>query len=117
MTVKSAAFLLDCWDNRGRVKYAGHGSQIGSGWEKLKYPFTDYRILSYLDTVTRIPSVRRDARVRDMTGLLMSKRDAEGRFRPESTHRAWSGFDFGQKRQPSRWIALLAHRIALRVRG
>ncbi len=50
---RSAEFLLKCWENREKIKYAGHNSQIGKGWEKLKYPFTDYRILKYLDILSQ----------------------------------------------------------------
>ena len=112
---RTVAFLLRCWDKRGTIKYAGHDSEIGTGWEKLKYPFTDYRILHYLDTVTRVPSARKDPRVLEMTDILMGKADGEGRFQPESIHKAWSAFDFGQKKDPSRWLTFLAHRIASRT--
>jgi hypothetical protein len=115
LAARSAAYLLQCWDNRGKIRYAGHDSQIGKGWEKLKYPFTDYRILKYLDVLTRVDSVRADPRLATMIGLLVSKRDAEGRFSAESIHNVWSDFDFGQKRVPSRWITLLACRIAKRL--
>jgi hypothetical protein len=112
-----ASFLLGCWDNRGKIKYAGHDSQIGSGWEKLKYPFTDYRLLHYLDTLSRVPSAREDPRVAQIAGLLMSKRDAQGRFRPESIHRVWAAFDFGQKRTPSMWLTCLAYGTLTRLGG
>lgn len=112
---RSAEFLLGCWENRGKVKYAGHDSQIGTGWDKLKYPFTDYRILRYLDTLSRFGWVLKDPRARAMTEMLLSKRDEDGRFRPESIHMAWSDFDFGQKKHPSRWVTLLAYRAAGRI--
>lgn len=112
-----AAFLLKCWDNRARVRYAGHDSQIGTGWEKLKYPFTDYRILMYLDIMSRLPYLNRDSRIRDMTRVLLSKQDSRGRMRPESVHRVWSDFDFGQKKQPSRWITFLVNYIIRRTGG
>ena len=112
---KCAAFLLGCWDNRGKIKYAGHDSQIGSGWEKLKYPFTDYRILHYLDTISRVPSIRKDARVHEIAGALISRRDSEGLFTPESIHKAWSDFDFGQKRQPSMWLTCIAYGALARL--
>ena len=110
-----AAFLLKCWDNRRTVRYAGHDSQISTGWEKLKYPFTDYRILMYLDIMSRLPYVNRDSRTQDMTRILLSKQDSEGRMRPESVHKVWSNFDFGQKRKPSRWITFLANRTLKRI--
>jgi hypothetical protein len=112
---QSANFLLTCWEKRGHMKYAGHDSQIGSGWERLKYPFTDYRILKYLDTLSFLPSVRTDRRVQEMITLLVSKRDNEDRFRPESIHKVWGDFDFGQKKKPSRWITFLVYRVLRRL--
>lgn len=41
-------------ESQGKIKYAGHNSQIGEGWEKFKYPFTDYGILKYLDTLSQL---------------------------------------------------------------
>jgi prenyltransferase beta subunit len=112
---KSAEFLLKCWENRGKMKYAGHDSQIGTGWEKLQYPFTDYRILKYLDTLSQVESIRTDRRIIKMKHLLLEKRDEEGRFYTESVHKVWSNFDFGQKKLPSRWITLMAYRILKRM--
>jgi len=114
ITTKTGEFLLECWQNRTRVKYAGHDSQIGTGWDRLKYPFTDYRILKYLDVLTQFRFARHDPRMREMLDALMSKRDADGRFRAESIHKTWSDFDFGQKESPSRWITVIAYRIMKR---
>jgi len=35
----------------------------------------------------------------EMVNLLLSKRDSKGRFTPESIHKVWSIFDFGQKKE------------------
>jgi hypothetical protein len=110
-----ADFLLGCWENRGTIKYAGHDSQIGTGWERLKYPFTDYRILHYLETLSRVPAIRGDPRVALIADLLLSKCDARSRFRPESIHKAWASFDFGQKKDASRWLTCLAHGTLTRL--
>ncbi|UCF32877.1 MAG: hypothetical protein JSV78_11145, partial [Phycisphaerales bacterium] len=112
---RAIAFLLRCWDQRGKVKYAGHDSQIGTGFDRLKYPFTDYRILKYLDVLSQFESARQDHRVKEMLELVASKRDRQGRYTPEAVHRAWSEFDFGQKKAPSRWITFLALRILARL--
>ncbi len=112
---KSSEFLFRCWDNRGKIKYAGHDSQIGTGWEKLKYPFTDYRILKYLDTLNQLESAKKNNRIGIMIDLLFSKRDSNGRFYAESIHKVWSSFDFGQKALPSRWITLIVYRIIKRL--
>ncbi len=112
---KSAKFLLKCWENRGKIKYAGHDSQIGTGWEKLKYPFTDYRILKYLDVLTQFKFMKNNPRIRAMIDLLISKKDEDGRFYAESIHKVWNDFDFGQKESPSRWLTLIVYRIIKRV--
>ena len=115
ITKKGADFLFKCWENQGKIKYAGHDSQIGKGWEKLKYPFTDYRILKYLDVLSQLEFAKKDRRMNSMMDLLMAKKDEKGYFYPESIHKVWSDFDFGQKNSPSRWITLLAYRIIKRI--
>ena len=112
---KSAGFLFKCWENRGKIKYAGHDSQIGQGWEKLKYPFTDYRILKYLDVLSQLEFAKKDRRINSIMDFLIGKGDEKGRFYPESIHKVWSDFDFGQKILPSRWISLLAYIIVKRM--
>jgi len=112
---RSVDFLFRCWENRGKIKYAGHDSQIGKGWEKLKYPFTDYRILKYLDALSQLGYARGDYRMIQIVNSLIAKQDEKGRFYAESVHRVWSDFDFGQKKSPSRWITLMVYRIAKRV--
>jgi hypothetical protein len=108
-------FLFGCWENRGKLKYAGHDSQVGTDWEKLKYPFTDYKILKFLDVLSQFEYAKQRLQQSEMVDLLLSKRDSKGRFTPESIVNAWSNFDFGQKDKPSRWITLLALRIAKRI--
>lgn len=102
---------MQCWENRGKIKYAGHDSQIGTDWEKLKYPFTDYRILKSLDTLSQFKFIKNNPRFKEMIDVLASKQDANGRFTPESIHHAWSDFDFGQKEKPSFWITFLVLNI------
>ncbi len=112
---RTIEFLFKCWDNRGKIKYAGHDSQIAKGWEKLKYPFTDYRILKYLDILSQFDNAKDDPRMNEMIDLLISKQDKAGRFYAESIHKVWSNFDFGQKELPSRWITLIVFRILKRL--
>jgi len=113
--IKGVDFLFECWENRGKVKYAGHDSQVGTDWEKLKYPFTDYKILKFLDVLSRFEHAKKRLQGAEMVNLLLSKRDERGRFTPESIVKVWSDFDFGQKEKPSRWITLQALRIVKRI--
>ena len=115
IAMKGVDFLFECWENRGKMKYAGHDSQIGTDWEKLKYPFTDYKILKFLAVLSQFEYAKQRLQEAEMVNLLLSKRDSKGRFTPESIHKVWSDFDFGQKRKPSKWITLLALRILKRI--
>jgi len=112
---KGVDFLFRCWENRGKTRYAGHDSQVGTDWEKLKYPFIDYKILKFLDVLSQFEHARHRLQESEMTSLLLSKRDGKGRLTPESIVKVWSDFDFGQKEKPSRWITLLALRIMKRI--
>jgi hypothetical protein len=108
-------FLFECWEKRGKIKYAGHDSQIETDWEKLKYPFTDYKILKFLDVLSQFEYAKQRLQKSEMITLLLLKQDDKGRFTPQSTHQVWSDFDFGQKKRPSRWITFLALRIFKRI--
>jgi hypothetical protein len=116
VALRGVDFLFGCWENRGKMKYAGHDSQVGTEWEKLKYPFTDYKILKFLDVLSQFEYANQRLQESEMVNLLLSKRDNQGRFVPESIVKVWSDFDFGQKDKPSRWITLLALRVAKRIR-
>jgi hypothetical protein len=50
-----------------------------------------------------------------MATLVLEKADADHRFKPESIWMAWRGWDFGQKRAPSRWLTLLVVRMLERL--
>jgi len=115
IATRGVDFLFECWEKRGKIKYAGHDSQIGTDWEKLKYPFTDYKILKFMDVLSQFEHAKQRLQESEMVKLLLLKQDDRGRFTPESIHKVWSDFDFGQKEKPSRWITLLALRILKRV--
>jgi hypothetical protein len=115
IAMKGVDFLFACFQNRGKIKYAGHDSQIGTDWEKLKYPFTDYKILKFLDVLSQFEYAKQRLQEAEMVKMLLSKRDNKGRFTPESIIKVWSDFDFGQKEKPSRWITFLTLRIIKRI--
>jgi hypothetical protein len=68
-----------------------------------------------LDVLTRFSWLANDARLLDMMATLKSKADQQGRFTPESVWTAWKDWEFGQKKEPSRWLTLLAWRIIGRL--
>jgi len=105
--------LLNNWENRRERKPFLFG--MGTDFVKLKAPLIWYDLLHVLDVLSRYPIARDDPRVQEMARLLAAKSDDKGRFTPESIWMAWRGWDFGQKKDPSPWITLLAHRILQRL--
>ncbi len=113
-TEKALQMLLEHWEERGKKKYYLFG--IGTDFARLKAPLVWYDILHYLDTLTRFPVARRDKRLKEIVGVLAGKADAEGRFTPESIWTKWKGWEFCQKKEPSRWVTFLAQRIIKRMK-
>ncbi|MEJ5311547.1 MAG: hypothetical protein WHX52_17445 [Anaerolineae bacterium] len=108
-----AETLLDLWAHRKERR--PYLFAMGTDFAKLKAPLIWYDILHVLDVLTRFPWLRDDARLQEMAALVVSKADAESRFTPESIWTAWKGWDFGQKRVPSRWLTLLVVRMVERL--
>jgi len=88
---------------------------MGTDFRKLKVPFVWYDLLHVLDVLSRFAWVREDERFLDMLKILKGKADPQGRFSLESIWTAWKDWEFGQKKEPSRWLTLLAWRIIGRV--
>ena len=88
---------------------------MGTDFRKLKVPFVWYDVVHVLDVLSRFSWLRQDTRLLDMLALLKSKADSRGCFTLESVWTAWKGWEFGQKKEPSRWLTLLAWRIIGRV--
>ena len=108
-----AETLLTLWsESSTRHPYMFY---MGTDFRKLKVPFVWYDLLHMLDVLTRFPWLRQDVRLLDMLGLLQGKADSQGQFTLESIWTAWKGWEFGQKKVPSRWLTLLAWRIMGRV--
>ena len=110
-----AETLLGLWsESRTQHPYIFY---MGTDFRKLKVPFVWYDLAHVLDVLSRFSWLGQDARLLDMLGLLKSKADARGRYALESVWTAWKGWEFGQKREPSRWLTLLAWRIIGRIEG
>lgn len=87
---------------------------MGTDFRKLKAPFIWYDLLHLLEVLTQFPWLKRDARLAEMIKLLREKADQQGRFTAESIWKAWSAWDFGQKKIPSRGLSLLAYTVLKR---
>jgi hypothetical protein len=88
---------------------------MGTDFRKLKVPFVWYDLMHVLDVLTNFSSAHTDPRLLEMVDLMKSKADDQGRFTLESIWTIWKGWDFGQKKVPSRWLTVMAWRIINRL--
>lgn len=86
----------------------------GTDFRKLKAPCLWYDILHVADALSHFPLALGDPRFEDMTAVIESKADADGRFIPESVYKPYAAWDFGRKRAPSPWLGFLVARIRKR---
>lgn len=108
-----ADILLTLWDES--VTRHPYMFYMGTDFRKPKAPFIWYDLVHVLDVLSRFSWLRKDARLLDMLAILKSKADRQGRFTLESVWTAWKEWEFGQKKEPSRWLTLSAWRIIRRV--
>ena len=88
---------------------------MGDDFRKLKVPFIWYDLLHVLEVLSRFDWLRDDPRLQSMLEVLNHKVDEQGRFTNESVWTAWKEWEFGQKKEPSRWLTLMAWRILGRI--
>jgi hypothetical protein len=74
-----------------------------------------YDLVHVLDVLSSFPWLKEDQRLLDMAMLMKSKADDQGRFTLESVWTAWKEWEFGQKKEPSRWLTLHAWRILFKL--
>jgi hypothetical protein len=110
---RGTEMLLSHWQMRGQVKYFLFG--IGTDFKKLKYPFVWYNILHVADVLSRFPFVHGDPRFQEMLEALIVQAGEAGRYTASSMYRAWKGWSFAGKRQPSPWLTLIVLRIRKRI--
>ncbi len=90
---------------------------MGTDFRKLKAPLVWYDLIHVLDVLSRFEWLRKDKRLLAMLAVLRTKGDGQGRFTVESVWAAWKDWEFGQKKEPSRWLTFLAWRIIGRIEG
>ncbi len=108
-----AEMLLWHWEHQKERKIYMFG--IGSDFRKLKYPFVWYDVLHVVDVLSRFPSVRSDDRFQEMVHTITAQADDQGRYTASSAYRAWKGWPFADKKNPSPWLTFLALRVLRRV--
>ncbi|MBI4647448.1 MAG: hypothetical protein HY738_12885 [Bacteroidia bacterium] len=101
--------LLNHWERRNE-KHRPYGFGTGSDYSKLKYPAVKYNILRVLDVLSLYPYAMKSVIFANMLDFVL-KKAKDGKFFAESISKSYPEFDFGQKKEPSRWITFLILRI------
>jgi hypothetical protein len=90
---------------------------MGTDFRKLKYPFVWYDVLHMVEVLSRFPSVHRDTRFQEMVARITAQADQNGRYTARSMYRAWKGWSFADKKNPSPWLTFLVLRVLKRING
>ena len=104
--------LLGHWEHQKERKVYLFG--IGTDFCKPKYPFVWYDILHVADVLGRFPFAHADSRLRSIVATITAQANEDGRYTAASMYRAWKGWSFADKKQPSPWLTFLALRIQRR---
>jgi hypothetical protein len=105
--------LLSHWAHQWDHKLFMFG--VGTDYRKLKYPFVWYNILHVAEVLSHFPAARRDPRFVEMAAAIADQADEAGRYTATSMYRAWKGWSFANKREPSPWLTFLVHRMLRRA--
>jgi hypothetical protein len=102
--------LLRHWEERTHL----YGFGIGRRFKSLQYPAVKYGILRVIDVLSLFPYAVDSCSFRSMFDFVKGKA-VQGRFLPEIVDSTYSGFDFAQTAEPSRWLTFLVNRVDKRV--
>lgn len=105
--------ILSLWEHR--LETHPYMFFMGTDFCKLKAPLVWYDILHVSEVLSQYTWLANDPRLQAMLEYMRGKLDPSGRLTPESIFTAWKGWDFGQKKDPSRWLTLLGQRIFRRT--
>lgn len=105
--------LLKHWEKKDE-KWRPYGFGVGTDFTRLKYPAVKYGILRVLDLLSLFPYAARNSNFNGMLNCVREKSN-RGKYYAESVMNSFAEFDFGQKKEPSRWITFLVERIERRI--
>ncbi|WP_432664292.1 hypothetical protein R9X47_27660 [Wukongibacter baidiensis] len=105
--------LLNHWYRKDE-NWRPYGFGVGKDFKKLKYPAIKYGILRVLDVLSLFPYAIKSRGFNEMLEFVQQRAD-NGKYFAESVVKSYAEFDFGQKKEPSRWITFLVNRIEKRI--
>ncbi len=112
-TRAGAEMVVWHWEHQTERKIYMFG--IGTTFRRLKYPFVWYDILHVVDVLSRFPFVHADPRFQEMVKTITAQADGDGRYTAGSMYRAWKGWSFADKKNPSPWLTFLVLRVLKRT--
>jgi hypothetical protein len=104
-----ARAALSLWENS--LNQRPYLFKMGTDFRKLKAPFVWYDILHLAQVLSLIPSIQQEQSFQEILNVIRVKADGNQRYTSESIWTKWAGWEFCQKREPSRWITLIVLRI------
>ncbi|MFW9923257.1 MAG: hypothetical protein ACFFDW_08240 [Candidatus Thorarchaeota archaeon] len=110
---KATDTLLSLWEEKSTKK--PYLFAMGTDFKKIKGPLIWYDILHVCFVLSEFKWLKKDTRFLDMLQIILDKNDGNGRYTPESIYLAWKGWDFGQKKEPSRFISYIVQEILMRL--
>jgi len=108
-----AETLLRLWEQRKERR--PYMFAMGSSFVKIKAPLIWYDILHVTYVLTQFDWLKNDERLNSMVNLILSKADEQGNIKAESVYKAWSAWEFGQKKTASRWLTHLVKEMQGRL--
>lgn len=111
--IESINVLLDLWERSKEVH--PYLFYMGNDFRKLKAPMIWYDIIHFADTLSNFNYAVSDERFLGLVELIRNKADSSGLYTPESEWKAWKGWEFGQKKEPSLWLTFIVCRILKRI--
>ncbi len=84
----------------------GYSSKPNQGWWKFGFPvFYVTDILQIVDVLARL-GYGQDPRLENSVRLVLGKQDRQGRWPLEYDYNGKTWFNFGEKKQPNKWVTL-----------
>lgn len=112
-TKKGINAILNCWENSNEIH--PYMFFMGKDFRKLKLPFVWYDILNVVEVLSRFDFVKTDKRFSEMVDIIQEKRNENGEYIPESIWKSWSEWDFGQKKESSKYMKQIINKILYRL--
>lgn len=105
--------LLEHWERRDE-KWRLDGFGTGRRFRSLQYPAPLYGILRVIDVLSLFPYAIKSQGFESMLDFIHQK-SSGGKYFAESPAHSYAEFDFGQDKEPSRWVTFLINRIEKRA--